>query len=340
MLPSANKELRQAQRYPFSAEAKAIITQHDFNLDEVPEEVLSRAKAMVLSAMKRKPYSPEMRSPEMLRNEVLAYPLAKVLVSCMHNSEFHRRFAKLISDSTFSGLKTEGAEEMLALARGLNIETGSGKGDSTVSFPVKIPLVNYLSADFSREHMKLVNQRVRAGSVELTKAGFADFLSMSAYNAILSSLPVPTQNVPRHLKTIASELEGQWKPIQKKYDFKPTGKVEPDAFPPCMAELYSALVESGNLTHFERFDIATFLVAVGMGKEQIIELFKTLPNFSERITRYQIERISKSKYSSPGCIKIKSHKLCKADCGVKHPLQVYRQGLMRANAKRLPMKKS
>ncbi|MFH1224541.1 MAG: hypothetical protein V1676_01930 [Candidatus Diapherotrites archaeon] len=328
MPPYEDAGLKRAQKYPYSEVAKAIVRKRDFSLDEVPEEIMGRAKAMVLSAMKNKPYAPQLHGSGLLMNEVLAYPLARVLISCTRNQEFIRRFALMFRKGAEETLKKEEGDELLSLAAEFGVVLPKG----TDGFPVALPIADYLSAGLQGERMKLVNRRLGKGMVKLTKTDFAEFLSAIAYARVLSGMPLPTQNVTRGIKAVAAELEQQWKPIQQKYDFKAMGEVKPELFPPCMAAIYASMLESKNLSHLERFDIATFLVAVGMDKEQIISLFRTLPNFKEGITRYQIERISKSKYSSPSCVKIKSHRFCTSDCGVKHPMQVYRRGLRREGA--------
>lgn len=314
-------ELKQAQKYPFSQRAKSLVRQQDSALDEVPEEVMARARAMVLSAMKGKPYLPEIKSSgECLANEVLAYPLAKVLVSCMKNPEFLRRFAQMVSGSVFENLRAEKPDAVFAIARELGVSAEE-------KFPVKIPLLSYLSAGFSSDTMKIVNQKVSAGFVYLAEADFARFLAALVHNSVLASLPVQTAEVPPGIKRAASELEQEWEPLKKKYSMAPLGRVKPEAFPPCISSIYTSLLEGRNLAHLERLDLATFLVAAGMGSEQVVSLFRNSANFNERITRYQVARIAKSRYSPPGCMKMKSHKLCNADCRAKHPLQVYRANL-------------
>ncbi len=108
----------------------------------------------------------------------------------------------------------------------------------------------------------------------------------------------------------------------------PKGVVDPDAFPPCMAGLYEALRRGENLSHHARFAIATFLLNIGMGVDEVVDLFRNTPDFNERIARYQVEHLagmrgSGKKYKTYSCEKMKTLGLCTGDCGTRSPLQAY-----------------
>ena len=85
--------------------------------------------------------------------------------------------------------------------------------------------------------------------------------------------------------------------------------------PPCIDHLYKVLNNSENLPHSARLLLATFLLFSGKSIEDIIEIFKKLPDYNEQITRYQLEHLSgkkggSKKYFVPSCEKIKLENLC------------------------------
>ena len=91
--------------------------------------------------------------------------------------------------------------------------------------------------------------------------------------------------------------------------------------PPCIEALLKKAKEGKNLGHYERLALALYLVNIRMPEDEIVEIFKTLPNFKEKITRYHINYIKEKGYSMYACDKMKELKLCVAECGIKHPLE-------------------
>jgi DNA primase large subunit len=108
------------------------------------------------------------------------------------------------------------------------------------------------------------------------------------------------------------------------------GKVEVENFPPCFSELYSHLDSGQQLNHLGNFALATFLIAISMPRDKILELYKKAPNFDEKISSYHIDRMMKGKkYTPASCNTMRSYDLCiqnGALCpSIKNPLQYYRR---------------
>jgi len=101
--------------------------------------------------------------------------------------------------------------------------------------------------------------------------------------------------------------------------------------PPCMRNLMERVKRGEGLSHFARFTLTTFLLNIGWSVDEIVSLFTKVPDFDERVTRYQVEHIaglrgSRTKYKPPKCENIRFHGLCTEDkyCkGIRHPLQYY-----------------
>lgn len=96
-------------------------------------------------------------------------------------------------------------------------------------------------------------------------------------------------------------------------------------FPPCIRELIDALAKGENLSHHQRFALATFLINIGVSLDLIQKLFSFSPDFNEKITRYQLEHLaglrgSKKKYLVYSCSTMKTLGMCRAECGTKNPL--------------------
>ena len=112
------------------------------------------------------------------------------------------------------------------------------------------------------------------------------------------------------------------------------GAVDSTKFPPCIREYISEMKSGVNLPHLARFTLVSFLHKTGMTSGEIIELFKTAPDYNEKMTVYQVNHvtgeISGTEYSPPKCAVLKSNHLCYMGedtlCNqewLRHPLQYY-----------------
>jgi DNA primase large subunit len=98
--------------------------------------------------------------------------------------------------------------------------------------------------------------------------------------------------------------------------------------------LYQAFSSGRHLSHIGRFTLTSFLVSIGMPSEKVIELFKNISDFNERMTRYQVEHIagekgSRTRYATPKCDTLRTHGVCTNPDNlcrkIRHPLGYYRR---------------
>lgn len=329
----STSQLQFAQRFPFSEAAKKIMKENDFSLQEIPSEVRERAKVLILRSFRRDEKDiPVISSSNVLLNEISAFPVAKIIVSLINKPFVTERFVEFISDSTFRYLeKEEKAEILYELASDLNVKFSiSEKKD----FFAEIKLIDFLQIDFLHDFMKLVNQKLEKGTVFLSRNDFIRFLREIVYKKVHASLPVPTVSVPQDLKKLAAELEKQL--IEKSstsFAFSgAVGKFSEKALPPCMEEIFNDLMLGKNVSHSARYNIATFMAAAGMKQAELVQLYSKTPNFSEKVSSYQIKRLFEKdgtpKLSPSSCIKMKEYGLCRENflCkGIKNPIQLYKK---------------
>ncbi len=104
--------------------------------------------------------------------------------------------------------------------------------------------------------------------------------------------------------------------------------------PPCILHLIDELGDGKNVAHMGRFALASFLTNIGTDQEEVVRLFKPATDFSERMTRYQVEHIAgkrggRTKYTCPMCTTLKTHGVCyKPDqvCStIRNPLSYYKK---------------
>jgi DNA primase large subunit len=185
---------------------------------------------------------------------------------------------------------------------------------------------------------KLVNRLLSNGNVYLNRNETARLLSEEVRRQIEKRLEV--KELPKFPPKIIETAE-----TIKRLSTEKIGKAEMEgfpkivtqtAFPPCITTLYQSITSGRHLSHIGRFAITSFLVSIGMPPEKVIDLFKSFSDYSERLTRYQVEHIagergSRTQYIPPKCDTLKTHGVCTNPdelCQrIQHPLAYYRRKL-------------
>ena len=134
---------------------------------------------------------------------------------------------------------------------------------------------------------------------------------------------------PDRVSAKAQNLRAYWKSLDK--EIHPKNYISRASItPPCIDHLYRLIDQGENLPHSARLLLATFLLFSEKSIDEIVDIFKKLPDFKESVTRYQLEHLSGKKGSSkryfvPSCEKIKLENLCyeKDVCkGIVNPIQL------------------
>jgi DNA primase large subunit len=120
-------------------------------------------------------------------------------------------------------------------------------------------------------------------------------------------------------------------------------RVVMEAFPPCIKRVYERVAGGRPASHIGRFALTSFLLNIGMSEEDIFKFFRSVSDFNERMTRYQVEHIagtrgSGTRYAPPNCATLRTHGICissESECkGAVNPLICYKKKL-----DKLPKKK-
>jgi len=100
--------------------------------------------------------------------------------------------------------------------------------------------------------------------------------------------------------------------------------------PPCIKNIQARIIAGEDVSHFENFAIASYLINAGRSIDEVLELFRHRSDFDERIARYQVRHIAGlsggHRYRPPSCSKLRSLGICIEDgrlCPrwIKNPLQ-------------------
>lgn len=257
------------------------------------------------------------------------------VVSATEEKSFVSRFLIHMRDRYELNLRSLDAE---------GIEENLNDLGLTVTYDIEsdqfsIPFYNYIrhTRHLSGAPYRLVFQTMNNGDIWLRK----DVIAKIAREAYVSKLRNMFQSIPTDIHGKVSELlNGIPQIIAQLYNSKiknstfELGEVDSSLFPPCIKEFIKEMQDGVNLTHMARFTLVSFLHHIGMQNEGMIELFKTAPDYNERMTVYQVNHISGessgTEYSPPKCSVLSSNHLCYKEndslCNqewLKHPLQYY-----------------
>jgi len=80
--------------------------------------------------------------------------------------------------------------------------------------------------------------------------------------------------------------------------------------PPCIKAIWEKFKARIEVDHYSRLVLVWYLMNKGYPKEEVIELFKMLPDYNEKKTRDQVEYAYKRQYKMPSCKKRKEWGVC------------------------------
>lgn len=92
-------------------------------------------------------------------------------------------------------------------------------------------------------------------------------------------------------------------------------------YPPCIDSIIRRIMSGENVGHYERLVLGMYMINIGKNIDEILELYRPLPNFNEKKTRYHLEHIREKGYKMYSCEKIRQLGLCVADCKISNPLR-------------------
>ncbi len=348
--------------YPFLSAASKRVEESEVTLENlissaVFERARLRGKGRITEAIKegtiRKPVIISDAQAEM---ELLSYPFARILVSCIGDERLVRRYAlseakaahgKLLeeSDSRRGGSRASASASANIIYRmseefGIRMDFLAGEHQQ-----VQVPFVDYLrlTTNLRDKRWKLVNRGLGKGKLKLRKAEFVRIVQEAIYERIKKDLPLDVPEdickaISRYTEDIKHELEEMRKKLGAAgYGFESdsdSGVVvkDPSCFPPCISYVLSNLKEGVNVPHGARFAVTAFLLNIGLSEEEIIGIYRHSPDFDEERTRYQVEHIAGDKsgipYTAPSCDTMRTYGNCvETDeiCEkVSHPLNYYK----------------
>ncbi len=345
--------------YPFLSAASGYVNKAGLTLEDLISSASARmrAKERVIEAIRTGIIvRPVITHDAQAQMELLSYPFARILVSCIHDSYLIRRYALAEAKGAHKRL----LEDLSATAGGMSSGAGAGAGVGTGTgtgrvlihelaedlgihaefLPhrsgVRVHFTDYLrlSVNLRDRRWKLVNRSMVRGKVRLEMGEFVRIIQEAMYERIVKDLPldVPAEicdSLKEHIEHIKNELALR---RNKHEELRGPSGGDTGAFPPCMIHILNNLREGVNVPHSARFAVTAFLLNAGLSVDEVIELYRNSPDFDEARTRYQVEHIAGTKsgtrYTAPSCATMRTYgncvgkdELCEK---ISHPLSYYR----------------
>ncbi|NMB86353.1 MAG: DNA primase large subunit PriL [Methanosaeta sp. PtaB.Bin018] len=315
--------------FPFTQEAADEVRSLGYSLDDLIgkasfKSVRSRAAERAGGAISGS--IPERRASSDAGHltELLSYPLARVMVSCLQDPFLLRRYALAEAKLAFKRMH-EADLNLLLLAGDLGLHP-QGLG------PWKLYFAEYIRAAHRMHspNWKLTNRDLKGGYLTVTEEELKRLLEEQVRERVLRGLPLSVderacERLAEYLNPLRADLEAL--KARKRVDL---GKIEQGAFPPCIKKMLSDAAKGINLAHTARFALVSFLLQINMTAEEVVALFNTSPDFDEEKTRYQVEHIagaSGTKYRPPACATMATYGNCPGEddlCRkIRHPLSYY-----------------
>ncbi|HEX4919898.1 MAG TPA: DNA primase large subunit PriL [Candidatus Bathyarchaeia archaeon] len=326
-------------KYPFLTEATEYVRELGFSIKDIeaPEfgPVLDRAEQRLEQALSKGRVSTDTTNESA---EILSFPISNLILSMMGEERARRRFALAEAKRAYELLRQETPEKIEQIASATfhwKIRRNPTRFVKRV-YDFSISIGDFLrnSVHLREPRWSLSNRVLDHGQVYVTVEEAARLMEEEVRTRIMQRsgrIPDEATSLLGQRVEKAREMVVKWLGVPTKYELPKVPM--PEAMPPCIRHLMDGLNEGKNVQHMGRFALASFLLNIGTGEDEIVRIFKPATDFSERMTRYQVEHIGgrrggRTKYTCPMCTTLKTHGVCyKPDeiCEtIRNPLSYYK----------------
>lgn len=353
-------------RYPFFDGARAAVGDADISPAELIAEdapAVERGLERVERALMEGTVAPEDERRWTDREELLSYPIARILVSLVDTPAAVDKYAaaeaatahdRLRADfeSDDDGLQSTGTRPVslddvlreFDLSGDVRPErdgsggSGSGArrrgGRQPSHYWVDVGAYLTLSTAEWGERWRLVNRELAAGDVRVTDEELRRLLEEAVRRRVAEGLPFSVRGSAAG-EEIADALDDEVTALRNLLnDHDAAGRAEVDAvvpglFPPCMKELVQRARGDESLPAHSEFSLVSFLVALGMDATEVTTLLGADGEAASRMeTRVEyLADAEGAQFAPPSCASMQSY----GDCvnrderceTISHPLSYY-----------------
>jgi len=271
--------------------------------------------------------------------ELFSFPIAVMLVAATEDSLIKSRYSLAEAKRASELLKAEEKEKLSEVANNFNWDLRLVNDVSLrpYVFALRFPVFLKNATGFHDKNWKLVNHLLINGEVYLTEREVSRLLEEEVRKYIEGKLDTKIKSLPPNIIARVTQLRqlAAEKREQIQFEEMPQ-RVVMEAFPSCIKGVYDRVAAGRPASHIGRFALTSFLLSVGMSVEDVFQFFRSVSDFNERMTRYQVEHIagtrgSGTKYTPPNCSTLRTHGICispEDECsGAVNPLVCYKRKL-------------
>jgi DNA primase large subunit len=277
--------------------------------------------------------------PREIEIEIFSFPIAVMLVAATEDSLIKSRYSLAEAKRASALLRDEKKEKLLGVANNFNWDVRLVKDVSLEPyvFAVRFPVFLKNATGFHDKNWKLVNHLLINGEVYLTGREVSRLLEEEVRKYIEGKVDTKIKSLPPSIMARVTQLRQLAAEKREQIQLEEMPKrVVMEAFPSCIKGIYDRVAAGRPASHIGRFALTSFLLSVGMSVEDVFKFFRSVSDFNERMTRYQVEHIagtrgSGTKYLPPNCATLRTHGICispEDECtGAVNPLVCYKRKL-------------
>ncbi len=271
--------------------------------------------------------------------EIFSFPIAVMLVVGTEDSFIKSRYALAEAKRASALLQFEEKEKLLEVANtfGWDARLVNDFSLQPYVFAVRFPVFLKNATGFHDKNWKLVNHLLINGEVYLTEREVSRLLEEEVRKYIEGKLDTKIKSLPPNIMARVNQLRQLAAEKREQIQLEEMPKrVVMEAFPSCIKGIYDRVAAGRPASHIGRFALTSFLLSIGMTAEDVFKFFRSVSDFNERMTRYQVEHIagtrgSGTKYLPPNCATLRTHGICispEPECkGAVNPLVCYKKKL-------------
>lgn len=263
--------------YPFLS---GSITEHIHELDE---------QAILHCKNNIEKYTPT----NILELDIPVWLISTIILRCVNNNYLTRKFVanygKFIETLLLKDIHNRSIRLQILAYFGItkDIEFIHPRKDTSL---IKISIMNYLDFEggYSEPRLKLVNQVLEKGFVIVEKPRFIYLIRLSLEQNLLKRI----KNMK--LYTGNELINKVVEEVRERYpQFNKLQAPDKNNLPPSIKEIIDKAYREKHLAHHERVKIGIYLQGAGFDMDCILDIFRNLSDWDEKVTRYQLESLKK-----------------------------------------------
>lgn len=343
-------------RYPFLSDARETVRESGVDLAELVaagDPAVARGRERVERALVEGTTEPETPGEWGHREELLSYPIARILVSLLDSPAAvekyagaeartaHARFTDDAERDRRDDRSRPGSADLDTFLREFGLADDT-RAEAHRGGPVprwfRLGVGSYLRyADADRgDDWRLVNRELLDGEVRVEREELYRLLRAAVRERVADGLPFEGVD-----DAVAAELEAEIADLRDLLADRTTrvdvDVVAPEHFPPCLARLLDRARAGDDLDAVARFALLSFLAELDLTPEEVGDLTRGGVAPDEANARFAYLRDgSGAQYPAPSCATLGAYDLCENEDDHRdvaaHPLAYYARSVAEAEA--------